>query len=334
MSGEQTEADRQKLMNRPKLMIKVVEARALKADDLGGSSDPFVELRIKKETLSYKTKVLQKTTNPFWNEEFVLHVTNPETDVLEVKVYDSDATSTNDLLGQFEITVAALINKGPHEEWRKLQESKGPSTWVPAPGELKLFIQYVAPGQPQAHPVQPVQSVPQPVYSPQPVPQPVQPVPQPVYAPQPVQPVPQPVQSPQPVYSPQPVQPVPQPVHSVPQPTSAPPAVPQATSAPQPVHEAAEKKDKKDKEEKEKKDKKDKKDKDDKDDKEKKDKDDKEKKDKKDKKDKDDKDDKEKKDKKDKKDDKDDKDKKDKKDKKDDKDDTDKKDKKDKKEKH
>jgi Ca2+-dependent lipid-binding protein len=50
----------------------VIEARGIKGADFGGTSDPFAEVRIKDHTQSFKTKTIQKTVNPFWNEEFVL----------------------------------------------------------------------------------------------------------------------------------------------------------------------------------------------------------------------------------------------------------------------
>lgn len=37
-----------------------------------------------------KSKVIPKTLNPTWNESFILPVANPDTDMLELRVYDKD----------------------------------------------------------------------------------------------------------------------------------------------------------------------------------------------------------------------------------------------------
>jgi hypothetical protein len=332
MSGEQNEAQRQKVLNQAKLQVKVLEARALHGDDFGGTSDPYVEVRIRNEAHSYKTKVLEKASNPVWNEEFNIGINNPDSDALIVKVYDRDSTTSDDLLGELEFNIAALINKPPHEEWKSLQERTGPSTFKPAKGELKLFFSYTNPAaqqQPVATHVPPPQTVvpPQQTYVPPPQtvvppqqtvvpPQQTYVQPQQTYVPPPQTVVPpqQHVQSPPPqaTYPPQQATYPPQQATFPPQQVPAHQVAPQQATAQQGHEEHKDKKDKEDKKEKKDKkddhDKKEKKDKDEKDhdkkdkkDKDEKDHDKKDKKDDHDKKDKDDKDKKEKKDKKDKK---------------------------------
>ena len=55
-----------------KLIISVIEAKALKAVDFGGTSDPYVVVDV--GDMSKKTKYISKNLNPSWNEQFELCV--------------------------------------------------------------------------------------------------------------------------------------------------------------------------------------------------------------------------------------------------------------------
>ena len=59
--------------------------------DFLGQSDPYVKLKLTDDKApSKKTTVKFKTLNPEWNEEFKLVVRDPETQALQVKVFDWD----------------------------------------------------------------------------------------------------------------------------------------------------------------------------------------------------------------------------------------------------
>jgi len=61
----------------------------LKKKDLLGASDPYVKLNLTEDKLtSKKTTVKHKNLNPEWNEEFSLVVKDPESQALELYVYD------------------------------------------------------------------------------------------------------------------------------------------------------------------------------------------------------------------------------------------------------
>ena len=58
-----------------KLSVFVVECQGLKKTDLFGKSDPFVKLFLLPGAhTEIKTKVIKKTLNPVFNEEFHLKV--------------------------------------------------------------------------------------------------------------------------------------------------------------------------------------------------------------------------------------------------------------------
>ena len=71
------------------LSVKVVRAMKLKKKDLMGASDPYVKMKLTEDKLpSKKTTVKLKNLNPEWNEEFNMVVKDPESQALEVIVYD------------------------------------------------------------------------------------------------------------------------------------------------------------------------------------------------------------------------------------------------------
>jgi Ca2+-dependent lipid-binding protein len=71
------------------LQVKVIRAMNLPKMDLLGKSDPYVKLRLSGERLpSKKTSVKMSNLNPEWNEHFRLVVKDPETQVLELQMFD------------------------------------------------------------------------------------------------------------------------------------------------------------------------------------------------------------------------------------------------------
>jgi len=71
------------------LHVKVVRANKLKNKDLMGKSDPYVKLKLTEDNLpSKKTTVKHNNLNPEWNEEFKFIVKDPDSQALEISVYD------------------------------------------------------------------------------------------------------------------------------------------------------------------------------------------------------------------------------------------------------
>lgn len=69
--------------------MKVVKAMNLRKKDLLGASDPYLKLKLTDDKLpSKKTSVKHKNLNPVWNEEFKLAIRDPESQALELHVYD------------------------------------------------------------------------------------------------------------------------------------------------------------------------------------------------------------------------------------------------------
>ncbi|CAN0906210.1 SYT2 [Linum grandiflorum] len=107
--------DPSKAMRKPVgiLTAKVVRATKLKKKDLLGASDPYVKLKLTEDKLpSKKTTVKHKNLNPEWDEEFHLVVKDPESQALELIVYDWEQVGKHDKMG---MNVVPLKDLTPEE---------------------------------------------------------------------------------------------------------------------------------------------------------------------------------------------------------------------------
>jgi len=108
------------------LRVHLIEARNLKAADIGGTSDPYCDFHIgdpkakgsKKKTSS----IIDKTLNPFWNESFLFRV--DQNDILTIKCYDHDNVGRDDPLGQIQVKLDTLVQGKEIEQWIPLQHVK------------------------------------------------------------------------------------------------------------------------------------------------------------------------------------------------------------------
>ncbi|GAB2286852.1 Synaptotagmin-3 [Dionaea muscipula] len=92
------------------LHVKVVRALKLLKMDVLGTSDPYVKLSLTGEKLpAKKTSIKMRNLNPEWNENFKLIVKDPETQLLELQVYDWDKVGGHDRLGMQLVPLKQLI---------------------------------------------------------------------------------------------------------------------------------------------------------------------------------------------------------------------------------
>jgi len=89
-----------------RLLVVVVEAVDLRAK-ANGRSDPYCEVNMGSQ--EQRTKVMNDTVNPKWNQSMQFHVKDPKEDVLCITVFDRDYFSPNDFLGRTEIQIAEII---------------------------------------------------------------------------------------------------------------------------------------------------------------------------------------------------------------------------------
>ena len=73
------------------LHVKVVRAQKLLKKDILGKSDPYVKLNLTGERLpTKKTTIKKRNLNPEWNEKFKFIVKDPQSQVLQLQVFDWD----------------------------------------------------------------------------------------------------------------------------------------------------------------------------------------------------------------------------------------------------
>lgn len=84
------------------LNVNVVRAYNLRKMDILGKSDPYVKLSLSGEGLpSKKTSIKMRNLNPEWNEQFKLIVKDPETQVLQLHLYDWEKVELQHALSSF-----------------------------------------------------------------------------------------------------------------------------------------------------------------------------------------------------------------------------------------
>ncbi|GFZ05851.1 calcium-dependent lipid-binding (CaLB domain) family protein [Actinidia rufa] len=100
------------------LHVKVVQALKLLKMDLLGSSDPYVKLGLSGDRLpAKKTTIKKKNLNPVWNETFKLIVRDPQSQVLNIHVYDWDKVGAHDRLGS-QVVPLKLLTPTEAKEFR------------------------------------------------------------------------------------------------------------------------------------------------------------------------------------------------------------------------
>ncbi|KAK7280758.1 hypothetical protein RJT34_25825 [Clitoria ternatea] len=127
------------------LHVKVIKAVKLKKKDLLGASDPYVKLKLSDDKLpSKKTTVKYKNLNPEWNEEFSVVVKDPESQVLELSIYDWEQFGKHDKMGMNAIPLKELTPDEPKVvtlNLLKTMEPGNPENEKPR-GELTVEVLY------------------------------------------------------------------------------------------------------------------------------------------------------------------------------------------------
>ena len=87
------------------LKVKVVKGTNLAIRDMM-TSDPYVVLKLGQQTV--QTTIIKSNLNPVWNEELMLSVPQ-QFGTITLKVFDHDLFSADDIMGEAEIDLQALI---------------------------------------------------------------------------------------------------------------------------------------------------------------------------------------------------------------------------------
>eukprot|EP00123_Amoebidium_parasiticum_P021473 comp68018_c0_seq1/m.48058 comp68018_c0_seq1/g.48058 ORF comp68018_c0_seq1/g.48058 comp68018_c0_seq1/m.48058 type:complete len:362 (-) comp68018_c0_seq1:10-1095(-) len=106
--------------------IMVVKGRDLAAKDKGGTSDPYVKVRLPHAPDAIvKTKTVKRSLNPVWDTEMDFTVKSDANLLpIEFEVYDWDMVGKHDKMGVAELSchgMSELVDQGPQERWLKLE---------------------------------------------------------------------------------------------------------------------------------------------------------------------------------------------------------------------
>ncbi|KAL2093724.1 hypothetical protein ACEWY4_011036 [Coilia grayii] len=108
------------------LAVGIKQAAALKAMDIGGTSDPYVKLYLlPNKSQTYETKVFRKTLQPVFNEHFKFQINQAELteSTLVMQVYDFNRFSKHDIIGELRLQLSSVDWNHVIEEWKDLNEA-------------------------------------------------------------------------------------------------------------------------------------------------------------------------------------------------------------------
>uniref|UniRef100_A0A2N9FUA2 C2 domain-containing protein n=1 Tax=Fagus sylvatica TaxID=28930 RepID=A0A2N9FUA2_FAGSY len=117
------------------LSVTVISAEDLPAVDLMGKADPYVVITMKKSDIKNKTRVVNDSLNPVWNQTFDFVVEDGLHDMLMLEVWDHD-TFGKDYMGRCILTLTRVIMEGEYKESYQLDEAKS--------GKLNLHLKWMA----------------------------------------------------------------------------------------------------------------------------------------------------------------------------------------------
>ncbi|XP_056666302.1 cytosolic phospholipase A2 delta [Monodelphis domestica] len=81
------------------LSVRILEARNLFQADLLSHSDPYVVLQLPTASRTkFKTQIVSNSNHPTWNETFSFRIQRQVKNILELKIYDADLVTKDDVL--------------------------------------------------------------------------------------------------------------------------------------------------------------------------------------------------------------------------------------------
>ncbi|XP_010533120.1 PREDICTED: synaptotagmin-5 [Tarenaya hassleriana] len=128
---------RKEVIVRGVLIVTVISAEDIPVQDVMGKADPYVVLTMKKSGAKNKTRVVNDSLNPVWNQTFDFVVEDGLHDMLVLEVWDHD-TFGKDYIGRCILTLTRVIMEGEYKDWFELDEAKSGKLhlhlkWMPQP---------------------------------------------------------------------------------------------------------------------------------------------------------------------------------------------------------
>ncbi|XP_051152436.1 synaptotagmin-5 [Andrographis paniculata] len=126
---------RREVIVRGVLSVTVISAEDLAPADVMGKADPYVVLTMKKTESRNKTRVVNDSLNPVWNQTFDFVVEDGLHDMLIVELWDHD-TFGKDFMGRCILTLTRVILEGEYIETFPLDGAEQ--------GTLKLQLKWTS----------------------------------------------------------------------------------------------------------------------------------------------------------------------------------------------
>ncbi|GFP83597.1 synaptotagmin-5 [Phtheirospermum japonicum] len=118
-SGAEFENDegnkKREIIVRGVLSVTVISAEDLAPADLMGKADPYVVLTLKKTESKHKTRVVNDSLNPVWNQTFDFVVEDGLHDMLILELWDHD-TFGKDYMGKCILTLTKVLLEGEYKD--------------------------------------------------------------------------------------------------------------------------------------------------------------------------------------------------------------------------
>ncbi|CAI8599603.1 unnamed protein product [Vicia faba] len=134
-SSQSSSRRRNSVIVRGVLSVTVISAEDLPVVDFMGKADPFVVLSLKKSEKKVKTRVVNETLNPVWNQTFDFVVEDGLHDMLIVELWDHD-TFGKEKMGKVIMTLTKVILEGEYHETFILDDAKS--------GKINLHLRWTA----------------------------------------------------------------------------------------------------------------------------------------------------------------------------------------------
>jgi len=99
------------------LKVILLEAENVPKMDVGGWADPFCFLQMAGQKEIMRSKTINNTKHPIWDERFQFRVANKQHDVLHILMKDHDSLSADDEISKLEIPLAPLNIGQPVLHW-------------------------------------------------------------------------------------------------------------------------------------------------------------------------------------------------------------------------
>ncbi|XWS27063.1 hypothetical protein CRYUN_Cryun26dG0084300 [Craigia yunnanensis] len=116
------------------LSVTVICAEDLPVVDLMGKADPYVVLKMKKSEARNKTRVVNDSLNPVWNQTFDFVVEDGLHDMLILEVWDHD-TFGKDYMGRCILTLTRVILEGEYKDSLQVEGTKS--------GKLNMHLKWM-----------------------------------------------------------------------------------------------------------------------------------------------------------------------------------------------